>query len=166
LPVLIIALLAAPAVSAQEPRGPAAGPTLDTVAPAQDVTRANQLLGTIMSPFCPGLTLATCPSPSADTLRLSVRERLAAGESEDAIMESLVAVYGERVRGAPKPRGLGLVLWALPVVALAAAGIGLAWWLRSHTGPELVPPDNRGAAPGSFTPDELARLEAERSLVE
>jgi cytochrome c-type biogenesis protein CcmH/NrfF len=130
---------------------------------AQDVTQANQLLGKIMSPFCPGLTLANCPSPNAETLRVAIRGRLAAGEPSDAIMESLVLVYGEEVRGAPRPRGLGLVLWTLPFVALGVAAVGLLWWLRGHASPEAVPRD--GDTPATLTPDELATLEAERRLL-
>ncbi len=159
--------MAASAVAPQEPRASAADLPLDTVPVARDVTRANQLLGTVMSPFCPGLTLANCPSVYAETLRVSVRARLAAGESPDSIVESLVAAFGEGVRGAPKAQGLGLALWALPLLALGAGGMGLAWWLRTRgvrAGP--TPADDRGSAtPPSLTPEERARLEAARRLV-
>ena len=166
LSVLTGALLAATPVSAQEPRAPATVAAPDTAARAQDVTKANQLMSTIMSPFCPGLTLANCPSPNAETLRVSIRERLAAGESPDGIMESLVTAYGEEVRGAPKPQGLGLVLWALPGVVIGAAGVGLYWWLRTRTGATVAPPNaGSGPAQSAVTPDELARLEAERRLL-
>jgi cytochrome c-type biogenesis protein CcmH len=142
---------------------PSADIAPDTMALAQDVTQANQLLSKIMSPFCPGLTLANCPSPNAETLRVAIRERLAAGEPSDAIMESLVLVYGEEVRGAPRPRGWGLVLWTLPFVALANAAVGLVWWLRGHAGPEAVP--RVGDTPATLTTDEMATLEAERRLL-
>jgi len=86
----------------------------------------------MMSPFCPGLTLETCPSVYADTLRVSVRARFAAGEDPSAIEESLVAAFGEGVRGVPKAHGIGLVLWALPPVAVGVSFIALVWWLRRH----------------------------------
>ena len=165
-PALIVALLAAPAVSAQEPRSPAAGLTPDTSAPAHDVTRANQLLGTIMSPFCPGLTLATCPSVYAETLRVSVRARLDAGETPDSIVESLVAAFGEGVRGAPKALGLGLALWVLPVVALGAGGLGLVWWLRKRSVGLGPAHDGHSPSPPGLTPEELAQLAAARRLIE
>jgi len=159
---LTVALLADSALAAQEPRAPAADSLRDTVPAAHDVTRANRLLGTIMSPFCPGLTLANCPSASAETLRVSIRGRLATGESPDSIMESLVAAFGERVRGAPRARGLGLALWALPVVGLGAGAIGLAWWLRNR-GVGADPGragDGGSVPPRGITPEERARLEA------
>lgn len=159
---LTVALVAGSALAAQEPRAPAADSPRDSMPAAHDVTRANQLLGTIMSPFCPGLTLANCPSVYAETLRVSIRARLATGESSDSIMESLVAAFGEGVRGAPRARGLGLALWALPLVGLGAGAIGLVWWLRNRSvGADLGPAGDGGSAlPRSITQEDRARLEA------
>jgi cytochrome c-type biogenesis protein CcmH len=156
---------AASSASAQQPGLPAA-PAADTTVLAQDVTRANRLLGTLMSPFCPGLTLANCPSPYAETLRVSIRARLDAGERPDSIVESLVAAFGEGIRGAPPARGMGLALWILPVAAVVAGGVALLWWLRHRSVLELAPPDGRpGGLPGELTPEDRARLEAERQLL-
>jgi cytochrome c-type biogenesis protein CcmH/NrfF len=102
--LLAASVAVAAAAEAQEARVPA-GDTADRpAAAAHDVTRATQLLGTVMSPFCPGLTLANCPSVYAETLRVSVRARLDAGEAPDSIVESLVAPFGEGIRGAPRAR--------------------------------------------------------------
>lgn len=163
LPVALILgiLSAASSASGQQPRPPAASPADSTVS-AQDVTRANRLMGTLMSPFCPGLTLANCPSPYAETLRVSIRTRLEAGEPPDSIVESLVVAFGEGVRGAPPARGIGLALWVLPVAAVAAGGIGLVWWLRRR---RATPDDRPGEPPGELTPQDRARLEAERQLL-
>ena len=157
--LLAAALVAASGAAAQEPR-----PSVDSMqraAPVGDVTRANRLFGTLMSPFCPGLTLANCPSVYAETLRVSVRERLDAGEPPEQVVESLVAVFGEGIRGAPRSRGLGLLLWTLPFIALGAGGFGLAWRLnRRGARPAGIPPGAicRSPAPAP-TPEELARLE-------
>lgn len=132
-----------------------------------DVTQANKLLGTLMSPFCPGLTLATCPSVYAETLRVSVRQRLDAGETPDAIEESLVAAFGESIRGAPRAAGLGLVLWALPAIVLGAGGIVVLWWLRARGLRDAPAPSPAANHAGSVaTPADLARLEAELRSVE
>lgn len=159
---LSAALVTAVAVTGQAPRVPTGVPIQDTTVTAQDVTRANQILGTVMSPFCPGLTLANCPSIYAETLRVSVRTRLAAGESPDSIVESLVAAFGEGVRGAPRASGFGLALWLLPGLALAAGAIGLTWWLRTRgVRVEPLPAENgAGTNVPSATPEERARLEA------
>jgi cytochrome c-type biogenesis protein CcmH len=159
--LLVALLIATPAVSAQE--SPAVGTDSGgrPVSEAERVTRANKLIGGIMSPFCPGLTLANCPSVYADTLRVSVRARVLAGESPDSIVESLVAAFGEGIRGAPRARGFGLALWAMPLVALGLGGIGVIWWLRVRgvqARPALVTDGPDGGAPAP-TPAELAGLE-------
>ncbi len=141
-------------------------PVADTIVPAQDLTRANRLLGTLMSPFCPGLTLANCPSPYAETLRVSIRTRLDAGEAPDSIVASLVAAFGEGIRGAPPARGIGLALWVLPVAGVAVGGIALLWWLRCIRARAAVTADGGpGGPPRELTPADRARLDAERELL-
>jgi cytochrome c-type biogenesis protein CcmH len=153
------ALIGLTLVTPQRP--PAGGADSGAASSAEMITRANQLIGGIMSPFCPGLTLANCPSASAETLRVWVRARVRAGESPDSIVESLVAVFGEGVRGAPRARGLGLVLWATPFVALGLGAVGLFWWLRTRgvQGPPGRMTGTPIAGAASLSPAELARLE-------
>jgi cytochrome c-type biogenesis protein CcmH/NrfF len=165
-PSLVASLVAALTVNPPAlPQTPVAESGIDTVA-AQDVTEVDRFLGTVMSPFCPGLTLATCPSAAAETLRASVRARLAAGESPDSITESLVAAFGEEVRGAPRARGLGLALWVLPMLALGGGGIGLVWWLRNRSvGTRLPAHGGLAGPPPEPPPEDRARLEvAQREL--
>lgn len=149
--------------SAGMAQGPGAPPAESVAAAATpgDVTRATRLFSSLMSPFCPGLTLANCPSVYAETLRVSVRNRLAAGEHPDSIVESLVVAFGERVRGAPRARGIGVALWALPFALLAVGGAGVGWWLRRRGVWVAAVPDGKSprTAPVEPTPDELAQLE-------
>ena len=65
-------------------------------------TRANEMYDQIMSPFCPGRTLANCPSPQAAAMRERVKQQLAAGMSQDEIVDSLYGIYGEIILGAPE----------------------------------------------------------------
>ena len=44
-----------------------------TMVQGLDDTGAQRLFGELMSPFCPGLTLATCPSPGAYSLRRGIQ---------------------------------------------------------------------------------------------
>ena len=127
----ILGLFAATPLAAQAPPvAPADSPARQSAGASGQAAQADKFISTVMSPFCPGLTLETCPSADAETLRVSVRARFAAGEDRDAIEESLVAAFGEGVRGVPKARGMGLVLWALPPVAVGVSLIALVWWLR------------------------------------
>lgn len=89
----------------------------------------------IMSPFCPGMTLAECPSGKAADLRREITVRLGAGESRAVIVERLVERYGEQVRGEPAARGIALSLWIVPAVV----GLVLIGTLRMTTGRRTAP---------------------------
>lgn len=89
----------------------------------QDISRA------VLSPFCPGRMLSDCPSSSASELKLELRNRIASGESAEAIIESLYATYGDEVRATPRPSGVGIVAWIAPGVFLLVGGLSVAWWL-------------------------------------
>lgn len=123
-------------------------------------TKANELYDEIMSPFCPGRTLANCPSPQAATMRERVRQQLADGRSENEIVDSLYAIYGEIILGAPRARGIGILAWVMPGLFLVL-GVGLlVVWLRSTGRREAAAPS---APPPALDPEEQARLEAELS---
>jgi copper(I)-binding protein len=87
----------------------------------------------IMSPYCPGLTLASCPSPQADSLRKAIAVRFESGESVTAITESLVAHYGPSVRGTPAFEGFGVAAFVVPVLLLVGGGLFILRWLRRNT---------------------------------
>lgn len=86
----------------------------------------------IMSPYCPGLTLSSCPSPQADSLRKAIAVRYNAGETPEQITESLVQVYGPSVRGAPDVEGFGLAAYLGPVLVLLVGAVLILRWLRKH----------------------------------
>ncbi len=94
---------------------------------------ADQIFTELMSPFCPGLTLADCPSPNAFDLRGEIRRRLKAGESRQAIERELVAKYGVQILADPSDTPIGRVVWGVPMGVAAAAAVGLAWFVRRAT---------------------------------
>ncbi len=95
--------------------------------------RAERIITETMSPYCPGSTLASCTSPQAESLRVAIRGRIADGETPASVRAALVRAFGEQVRGAPAPRGFGLVAYLAPVVLLVGAGAVLTRWLRRST---------------------------------
>ncbi|MGH0038248.1 MAG: cytochrome c-type biogenesis protein [Myxococcota bacterium] len=99
----------------------------------------------LMSPFCPGRTLAECPSPQADELRLKILLQAAAGASEAEVEEMLVARFGEQILGAPRAEGWGLAAYVLPLGGFAAGGAFVFWALRRLSG-------SRGDAAGKGAP--------------
>jgi len=126
----------------------------DVGAGAREVPRvAREVIDNVLSPYCPGLLLANCPSPQADSLRKAITERARDGESRASIEADLLASYGEAVRAAPLGSGLGLAAWFTPGIAVLLGGIFIALWLRRRTAPAPVPVP---AAPLRQTPTETA----------
>jgi cytochrome c-type biogenesis protein CcmH/NrfF len=107
---------------------------------ADEVPRAaREVIDNVLSPYCPGLLLANCPSPQADSLRKAIVDRARGGETREAIEADLLSWYGEAVRAAPKGEGLGVAAWVTPGVALVTAGVAIALWLRRRTSVAPVP---------------------------
>ena len=91
---------------------------------------ASEIFGTVMSPFCPGMTIATCPSSQAAELRDEIRARLAAGATKDEVLDELYAQWGEEVLGPRSATGAGLLAWLIPALAILVGAGGLTTWLR------------------------------------
>ena len=58
----------------------------------------------LMSPFCPGRSLATCPSPNAAELVQWIVTQEAAGVTREQVIEILIERFGEEILGAPPAR--------------------------------------------------------------
>jgi cytochrome c-type biogenesis protein CcmH/NrfF len=103
--------------------------------PFQEVeAQAQQIFTSVMSPYCPGLLLADCPSPAAFELRLEIRKRLVAGESPDDIEQDLYDRYGDVLRAVPPPKRWGLLLWVAPALALAVSLAALTRFVTRRNG--------------------------------
>lgn len=126
--------------------------------------QAQRIFTELMSPFCPGLTLADCPSPNAFDLRTEIRRRLDAGEPLDAIKAELVRTYGVEILSDPTGTPIGTVVWGVPAAVAVAAALGLAWFVRRATRvAEAEPPADRGGPADDEVirrlDDELAELD-------
>ncbi len=113
--------------------------------------RAHRVAQDVMSPFCPGRTLADCPSPDAQTVREQIRALLVQGVEEQEIRRRLEQTYGDAVVGVPRS-ALG---WALPVLILLAGVALLVLVLRRLSAP--------GPTPAATDPADLA-AELDREL--
>ena len=87
---------------------------------------------------CQSLSVADSPSEMATQMRAIIRERLAAGESPDAVQAYFVQRYGEWILLSPPRRGFNLLVWLVPLVAVAAGlaivAILIARWTRRPRG--------------------------------
>lgn len=92
--------------------------------------QATDLAHELMSPFCPGKLLAECTSSYAGELRQTVEQRIAAGETKEAVKADLLRQYGKEILGAPEAEGVGLLAWALPALVGVLSAAGIAWKVR------------------------------------
>ena len=88
-------------------------------------------------------------------MRLLVRERLKAGDSNEQIVDFIVARYGEFVLLKPRFNLHTLVLWLLPPLVLVGGGFAL-WRFGRRRERGAIPPDQ---ALLKLTPEEEERLE-------
>jgi cytochrome c-type biogenesis protein CcmH/NrfF len=79
----------------------------------------------LMSPYCPGRTIASCPSPQARQLEDHILAQAKAGKSREEIETALVARFGEDIRGYEAQPVLlygSALVGLLALVALVVAG--------------------------------------------
>ena len=115
--------------------------------------RARELSRELRCMVCQNQSIDDSEAPLARDLRLLVRERIAAGDSDAQVIDFLVARYGEFVLLKPRLEPHTLLLWLLPPLVLV--GSGLALWMHSRRSRPAV-----AEAPVTLTPDEEARLAA------
>ncbi len=126
-------------------------------------TAAWRLIASLQSPFCPGLTLESCPSWYADSLRTVIRQRMAAGESPVTLREQLARDFGQRVLGEPTWRGFDVLGWIGPGAALLVAGLVLAAVLRRRG---RTPPTAANTVRPDYVPVLIEIPPAERARLE
>jgi cytochrome c-type biogenesis protein CcmH len=108
-------------------------------------------------------TLDESSSTFANQMKAEVARRIALCQSEQQILDAMVAQFGPTVLSEPQTHGFDLVAWVLPIGgillgALAIAG-GAAYWSRNRAGtsgapaPPLDPEDERRVD------EELARFD-------
>jgi cytochrome c-type biogenesis protein CcmH len=121
--------------------------------PAQEA-RARDLSQHLRCVVCQNQSIDDSNAPLARDLRILVRERIKAGDSNDAAMNFIVARYGNFVLLKPPVQLNTLLLWFGPGLVLLMALAG--YWMLIH-GPR--PAANNGADE-TLTAAEREELEA------
>ena len=117
LPALVLLLALAGSAFAVDPSERLADPALEA--------RARQISEELRCLVCQNQSIDASDAQLAKDLRILVRERIAAGDSDDAVRSFLVERYGEFVLLRPRAHGVGLLLWVLPPLLLIVTGAGL-----------------------------------------
>ena len=109
--------------------------------PAQEA-RALKLHDELRCPVCQGQAISDSNAELARDLRRIVRERIAAGDSDDAVFDYLTDRYSDFILLRPRVKPANYVLWLGPVLVFAAGAVGL--WIfivrRRRRGVESTPP--------------------------
>jgi len=119
--------------------------------PAKEA-RARELSKELRCMVCQNQSIDDSEAPLARDLRLLVRERIAAGDSNGQVIDFLVARYGEFVLLKPRFTPHTLLLWLVAPLALILGGVAL--WRQSRR--RLVA--GKQDAPPPLTPEEEAKL--------
>lgn len=127
----------------------------------------SELSNEMMSPYCPGRTIASCPSDNARKLEDQILAQAQAGKSREQIEQTLVERFGPQIVGyAPQPT----LVWGAAVAGLLGLLV-VAWmgrkWLRR--GPALASDASAVAAaasPGSGPAPARGPSKAERARLD
>lgn len=140
--MLAVLLLAGP-VAAVQPDEILDDPALEA--------RAREISAELRCLVCRNESIDESNAELARDLRLLVRERLVAGDSDDEVIEFVVGRYGEYVLLRPQANGANwLLYWAGPVMFLLAAAGGFAYLRRRAAA--------QGRQEAALSAEEQARL--------
>ncbi|MBT5108002.1 MAG: cytochrome c-type biogenesis protein CcmH [Rhodospirillaceae bacterium] len=146
-PLLLLALIWTGDSHAVQPDERLADPVLE--ARARDLSKGIRCL------VCQNQSIDDSNADLARDLRILLRERLTAGDSDKQILDFLVARYGDFVLLKPPMKASTYALWFGPLAVFIGAVIGLVVFFRRRTALTAVQP---GAAP--LDSGERARLAA------
>ena len=119
---LLVTLLAPTAALAVTPDEMLKDPKLEA--------RARHLSEELRCLVCQNQSIDDSAAPLAHDLRVLVRQRLEAGDTDRQVLDYLVARYGQFVLLRPRFEPETYLLWGLPPAALVAGMIGLYFVAR------------------------------------
>ena len=144
--VLLLGVMLAGSVLAKEAPTVAADPALEK--------RVMALESDLRCLVCQNQTIADSNADLAIDLKNQVREKLRKGESEQMIIDYMVARYGDFVLYKPPVKATTLPLWIGPFALLFAALVGLYYYIARR---------RRSAPAQALNEEEEARV---RSLLD
>lgn len=99
-------------------------------------SRARDISAELRCLVCRNESIDDSGAALAKDLRLLVRERLVAGDTDEEVVDYVVDRYGEFVLLNPRAQGLNLVIWLAGPALLVVGGLG-AWIFirRQRTAP-------------------------------
>jgi len=147
--VLVAGVLAAAPARAVQPDEILPDPTLEA--------RARALSHELRCMVCQNQSIDDSEAPLARDLRILVRERLTAGDTDRQVIDYLVARYGEFVLLKPRFSAHTAILWSAPVIVLVVGAIALFAQARRRGAVAAATPAGRLTAQEQARLNELTR---------
>ncbi len=95
--------------------------------------RAREVSRDLRCVVCKSQNIDDSDAPLAKDLRLLVRERITAGDTNEEAKAYIADIYGDYVLLKPPLRGGALLLWGAPLALLVFAGAAFFYRARTHT---------------------------------
>ena len=112
-------------------------------------TRARALMKDLRCLVCENQSVEESNADLAKDIRMIVRERVALGESDEAVEAYMVDRYGDWILMKPPFNTRTLILWIGPILLILMGGIGVWVFVRRQ----------QHGTPDALTPAERARLD-------
>jgi len=84
---------------------------------AQD--RVSSISRTVKCPVCSGESVAESNAPASQEIRRQIAEQVQQGQTDEEIRSFYSAKYGQAILLTPSASGVNVLVWILPIVALA-----------------------------------------------
>ncbi len=139
-PMMRVALLLLFAAGAWLPQAGLATDAVPTEKDSVAAARAVHLSEKLRCLVCQNQTIADSNAELAQDLRRQIHEQIAAGRTDDQIVEYMVARYGDFVLYQPPVKPTTWLLWAGPALLLLAGAFGLVRILRARRTQAEAPP--------------------------
>lgn len=120
--LVALMLLAASGALAIDPRERLSDPTLET--------RARAISAELRCVVCQNQSIDDSDAALAKDLRVAIRARLAAGDTDQDVIDYVVARYGDFVLLRPPFKGATLILWLGPLIFALAGLLGIVLYYR------------------------------------
>ena len=128
--LFLVLLIAAPLQNAHavDPREKLTNPALET--------RARALSAELRCLVCQNQSIDDSDADLAKDLRVLIRQRIVAGESDQEVLDFVVARYGDFVLLRPPFNGATIVLWLGPILFALAGLAGIVLYYRRRRDPD------------------------------
>lgn len=98
--------------------------------------RVRDVSSRLRCPVCQGESIQESPAELATQMKSVVREQLAAGKSEQDVLNYFLAKYGDWILLEPRAEGINLLVYWIPVIFMVIGGVVLFMTVKKWIKPK------------------------------